>query len=79
MPFEANHSVVTMPTVSSPPWRAPMTSRTAGASVSATSSGMKSNIAAMNSSAVSRSPRKPASAARKVTNGNSEKNAVNAM
>jgi hypothetical protein len=33
----------------------------------------------MKSSAVPRSPRKPASAARKIRNGNSEKNAVNAM
>jgi hypothetical protein len=36
-------------------------------------------MAPMKSSAVSRLPRKLARAARKIRNGNSEKNAVNAM
>ncbi len=59
--------------------RTPTTSRTAGARVSATSLGMKWNMVWMNSLAVSRSPRNPASVARKIRNGNRDRNAANAM
>ena len=68
-----------MPKVRSPPWRAPITSRTAGARVSATSAGMNLNIASMISCAFSLVPKKPASAARKIRNGNSDRKALNAM